>query len=32
VTSREGQKMQRRVWEDIIEALKGESPVVAEFA
>lgn len=32
VTSSEGQKMQRRVWQDIIEALRGESSVVKEFA
>ena len=32
VTSNEGQKMQRRVWEDVVEALKGEHSVVNEFA
>lgn len=32
VTSDEGQEMQRRVWNEVIEALKGQIPVANEFA
>ena len=32
VTSEDGQQMQRRVWKDILEALRGESALVEELA